>query len=246
MNKVIKILLSVVIVSLSALIFPLKIHFEDSNNDVLQQECYAQNMILIKQIEQPIEESIDIVPINFEINAAIEEMNQKIADIESIKDKKEWFIAYKNILDEYSEVIDPPETIYDYFTDEELDLLFRVVQAEIDDEYLFEPKTNVASVIFNRLQHERFPDTLSEILVYDQFSPISDGRYKKVEVSEDTILACEYAFQIEDTTGGCLFFDSNNTLNYQFIMNDGEHNFYTYKDSRKDEWHYLIGGLEKE
>lgn len=90
----------------------------------------------------------------------------------------------------------------------------------------------MASVIFNRLEHERFPNTLSEILVYDQFSLISDGRYKEVEVSEDTILACEYAFQIEDTTGGCLFFDSNNTLNYKFIMNDGAHNFYKYKGEK--------------
>ena len=116
------------------------------------------------------------------------------------------------------------------FSEDELDLLFRVVQAEVGDEYSFEPKVNVASVIFNRLEHERFPDTLSEILVYNQFSPISDGRYKEIEVSEDTILACEYAFQAEDITNGCLFFDSNNTLNYQFVFNDSAHNFYKYRE----------------
>ena len=102
--------------------------------------------------------------INFEIDKAIEEMNQKMMEIEFITDKKEWFIAYKNIVDEYSYIIDPPETIYDCFTEEELDLLFHVVQAEIGDEYSFAPKVNVASVIFNRLEHERFPNTLSEIL----------------------------------------------------------------------------------
>lgn len=85
-------------------------------------------------------------------------------------------------------------------------------------------------MIFNRLGHKRFPDTLNEILVYDQFSPISDGRYKKVKTSEDTILACEYAFTIEDTTDGCLFFDSNKTLKYQFMFNDGCHNFYKYRE----------------
>lgn len=94
----------------------------------------------------------------------------------------------------------------------------------------FEQKANVASVIFNRLYHEKFPDALSEILVYDQFSPVSNGRYKEVEVSEDTILACEYAFEIEDTTDGCLFFDSNNTLIYQFVFDDGAHNFYKYRE----------------
>lgn len=166
----------------------------------------------------------------FEIDKVIEEMNQKMTEIESITDKKEWFISYKNIIEEYSHIIDPPETIYDYFTEEELDLLFHVVQAEVGDGYSFEQKINVCSVIFNRLEHERFPNTLSEILVYDQFSPISDGRYKEVKVSEDTILTCEYAFMIEDTTNGCLFFDSNNTLNYQFVFNDSAHNFYKYRE----------------
>ena len=226
MNIKIKILLSVMIVSLSVLVVPLKGHSENIKTEsVAVQETAiftgisAGNFV----IEQP-------VSINFEIDNAIEEMNYEMTEIETITDKKEWFIAYKNIIDEYSYILDPPETIYDYFTEEELDLLFHVVQAEIGDEYSFEQKCNVASVIFNRLEHERFPNTLSEILVYDQFSPIADGRYKKVEVSENTILACEYTFMIEDTTNGCLFFDSNNTLNYQLVFNDSAHNFYKYRE----------------
>lgn len=71
---------------------------------------------------------------------------------------------------------------------------------------------------------------MNEILTGDQFQPISDGRYKNVEVSEDTILACEYVFIFGDTTNGCLFFDSNGKLNYQFVKNDGAHNFYKYKE----------------
>lgn len=226
MNIKIKILLSVMIVSLSVLVVPLKGHSENIKTEsVAVQETAiftgisAENFV----IEQP-------VSINFEIDNAIEEMNYEMTEIETITDKKEWFIAYKNIIDEYSYILDPPETIYDYFTEDELDLLFHVVQAEIGDEYSFEQKCNVASVISNRLEHERFPNTLSEILVYDQFSPIADGRYKKVEVSENTILACEYTFMIEDTTNGCLFFDSNNTLNYQLVFNDSAHNFYKYRE----------------
>lgn len=248
MHKVIKILLSLVIVSLGLLIFPLKIHSDDTNNDVLKQECYAQNMMLIKQIDnkQPTNESMDM-SINFEIDAVIEEMNLKVTEIEPIKDKKEWFVAYKNIIEEYSDVIDPPKTIYDYFTEEELDLLFHVVQAEVGDEcYTFEQKTNVAGVIFNRLGHDRFPNILTEILTPDQFQTISDGTYAIMEVSEDTILACEYAFQIGSDAENCLFFDSNEALNYQFVFNDDAHNFYTYKDSCENEWHYLIDGLKEE
>lgn len=226
MNIKIKILLSVMIVSLSALVVPLEGHSENSKTESMAVQetaiftgISAENFV----IEQP-------VSINFEIDNAIEEMNYEMTEIETITDKKEWFIAYKSIIEEYSYIIDPPETIYDYFTEEELDLLFRVVQAEVGDEYSFESKVNVANVIFNRFYHERFPDTLSDILVRDQFSPIADGRYKEVEVTEDTILACEYAFTMDDTTDGCLFFDSNNTLNYQFVFDDGAHNFYKYRE----------------
>lgn len=228
MNIKTKILLSVVIVSLSALVVPLEGHSENSKTEsVAVQETAiftgisAENFV----IEQP-------VSINFEIDNAIEEMNYEMTEIETITDKKEWFIAYKSIIEEYSYIIDPPETIYDYFSEEELDLLFHVVQAEVGDEYSFESKVNVANVIFNRFYHERFPNTLSDILVCDQFSPIADGRYREVEVTEDTILACEYAFMLEDTTDGCLFFDSNNTLNYQFVFNDGAHNFYKYQEEK--------------
>lgn len=223
MNKVMKIFLSVMIVSLSSLIFPLIVHGKNSETDSMATQEnvleYAENQ----------GESITEISINFEIDAAIEEMNQKITEIDSIKDKKEWFIAYKNIINEYSYIIDLPETIYDCFTEEELDFLFHVVQAEVGDEYSFEQKSNVANVIFCRLAHERFPNTLSEILTPDQFQPIGDERYKTVEVSENTILACEYAFQIGTDADGCLFFDSNNTLNYKFVFNDDAHNFYKYK-----------------
>lgn len=225
MNKKLKILLSIAIVSLSALIVPLKGRGENiKTKPIVVQEIQEA----VKDAEINTENIIadQSISINFEIDNVIEEMNQKMVEIESITDKKDLFIAYKNIYEEYSYIIDPPETIYDCFTEDELDLLFHVVQAEIGDEYSFEQKSNVASVIFNRLYHEMFPDTLSEILVYDQFSSIANGRYKNVEVSENTILACEYAFMIEDTTDGCLFFDSNNTLNYQFVFNDGAHNFY--------------------
>jgi hypothetical protein len=227
MNIKIKILLSIVIVSLSALVVPLKGHSEKSKTEsVAVQTAVRTTEYLVENFieEQP-------VAINFEIDNAIEEMNQKMAEIESIEDKKEWFIAYKNIIEDYAYIIDPPETIYDYFTEEELDLFFHVVQAEIGDEYSFEQKTHVVSVIFNRYYHERFPNTLLEILIPSQFSTISNGSYKKVDISEDTILACEYVFMIEDTTDGCLFFDSNNALNYQFVFNDGAHNFYKYKEN---------------
>lgn len=163
-------------------------------------------------------------------NQTISELQVKMDELDSnVFDRKKWFVGYKQIIDEYKDIIDPPETIYDYYNEDELDMLFRVVQAEIGDEYSFEQKCNVASVIFNRIAHDRFENEMLKVLTADQFSTISNGRYKEVEVSEETILACEYVFMIGDTTGGCLFFDSNEALRYEFVFFDGAHNFYKIK-----------------
>ena len=51
----------------------------------------------------------------------------------------------------------------------------------------------------------------------------------KIETLQRRLKNSKYAFEIEDTTDACLFFDSNNTLNYEFVFNDGAHNFYKYK-----------------
>ena len=227
MNKMIKILLSVVIVSLSALIVPLA----GQDDDYETVSTTVQEVIIDIEPQTcsiPIRQ-IDVLTVKSEIEIAYEEMNEKLNAIENIDDKHKWFLAYIDIINEYSGTFDTPETIYDCFSEEELKLLFHVVQAEIGDEYSFGQKANVASVIFNRLKYEEFPNTLLEILTSDQFASISDGRYKTVEVSDITIQACEYAFQIEDTTNGCLFFDSNNVLKYDFTFNDGAHNFYCLK-----------------
>lgn len=157
----------------------------------------------------------------------IEEKIQKELDkINLISDKKKWFIERKKLIKKYSDVYDPPETIYNFYSKEELNLLFSVVQAEIGD-YSFEQRCNVASVIFNRIEHEEFPNSMFGVLTADQFATISNGRIYNVTVDNTTKLACEYVFEFGDTTGGALFFDSNGVLNYRFLYNDGAHNFYT-------------------
>ena len=216
MNKIIKILLSLIVVSLSTPISS-SVH-----------EKFAGDVYITMQKEEIHSEKVNRegAGLNEEINLEIEKMNQELQEINNIESLKDWFVSYKCLIEEYSYILYPPETIYDCYTDDELELLFRVVQAEVGDEYTFEQKANVASIIFNRIDHEDFPDKIYDVLSKDQFQPISDGRYKEVEVSETTILACEYSFMFGDTTGGCLFFDSNGKLNYEFVEYDGAHNLY--------------------
>lgn len=156
--------------------------------------------------------------------------------IEPLKeyDKEEYLIQYKNIITTYSDYFGLPETIYDYTTDEEFDLLCRVVEAEIGIGN-FDQKCNVASSIINRYFSEVFPNDWKDLLfqkrngVY-QYSSVGNGLYNTVEVSEDTILAIEYSFMIEDTTNGCTYFHSGNSTwhedNLEFVFDDGLHKFY--------------------
>lgn len=217
-NRMLKILLSFMTVSLSA---PALL--------TSHQETMYDNDVIVQKKEVVNDSNAinnDGVDESEEIEIAIENMNKRLEEINNIENLKDWFIAYKYLVEDYSYILDPPETIYDYYTNEELELLFRVVQAEVGDEYTFEQKVNVTSIIFNRIEHDDFPNEIQNVLSKDQFQPISDGRYKEVEVSDETILACEYSFMFGDTTNGCLFFDSNGKLKYEFIYSDGAHNFY--------------------
>lgn len=172
-------------------------------------------------------------------NQVIREQELEQELIEPLKkyDKKEYLIQYKNILTTYSDYIDQPETIYDYTTDEEFDLLCRIVEAEIGIGD-FDQKCNVSSSIINRYFSETFPNDWKDLLfqkrngVY-QYSSVGNGLYKKAKVSEDTILAIEYSFMIEDTTNGCTYFHSGNSTwhknNLEFVFDDGLHKFYREK-----------------
>lgn len=185
---------------------------------------------------EPIEVPVEVENIETEDECTerlISEMQAEMDLIESIENEKEWLITYKEIIEKYSNVLDPPETIYDYFPDKELELLFRVTEAEATEGGFLE-KANVASVIFNRIEHEEFGNTLSDVLTEDQFSTISDGRYLTVEITEDAVLACEYAFMIQDTTNGALFFEKGTDVHssyadYTFTDNIG-HRFYVEKE----------------
>ena len=77
------------------------------------------------------------------------------------------------------------------FTDEEIEILQRITEAECTGQSI-ESKENVVSVIINRILDLNFPDTMSEIVFQDgQFSPISDGRYYSVDITKDTIKAVD-------------------------------------------------------
>ena len=62
---------------------------------------------------------------------------------------------YKDLVNEYSEWVEAPKTIYDVFSPDEIYLMQRCVETETFQRD-FNSKCNVASVIFNRLNHCRY------------------------------------------------------------------------------------------
>ncbi|GIO42995.1 cell wall hydrolase [Paenibacillus apis] len=77
--------------------------------------------------------------------------------------------------------------------DEELLLLQKIVMAEAEAEP-YEGKIAVTNVILNRLRSANFPDTIKEVIYQkSQFSPVHNGRLKRVTADEETIAAVNEA-----------------------------------------------------
>ena len=138
--------------------------------------------------------------------------------IEPLKeiDKRAWFILYKSI--------ETKEPIYNHFTDEQIKMMQKCIETETF-EADFDSKVNVACVILNRVEHDLYPtDPIEIITEKNQFS------YGRNKITEDTILALEYAYY-EDTTNGCIAFRSDcspnewNGWTKQFTDESG-HTFY--------------------
>lgn len=127
-------------------------------------------------------------------------------------------------------------------TDQDYETLLRIVEAESGTEEV-KGRIMVANVIFNRMAHEEFPNTVQEVVWENvggspQFSPTADGRIYTVTVSEETREAVNRAIDGEDYSQGALFFmeeaysDNQNVAWFKnelkFLFEYGVHDFYTY------------------
>lgn len=214
LDIVIKIVFLIVIL-LSMVLITLLVRGAKEKSDIIE---------LVPLKSKPISQTVITIEKDpYEI--AILSMQKEMDDIATIKDEKEWFLYYLEIIDKYSYIIDPPETIYDYYTEDEIYLIQRTVETECYDQD-FESKVNVANVILNRYESDNsgFGCSIEEIITKsNQFA------YGRKEISEDTIVAVEYAFSIKDTTDGCIAFRSNKRPDvwygweYQFTDEAGHH-----------------------
>ncbi|MBQ8598314.1 MAG: cell wall hydrolase [Lachnospiraceae bacterium] len=88
--------------------------------------------------------------------------------------------------------------------------LLKIVQAEAGNEDET-GKMLVAGVVLNRVKDEKFPDTVTEVVMQQeggvyQFSPVANGSYRNAKVTQETIDAVERVLEGEDVTQGALYF----------------------------------------
>ena len=120
------------------------------------------------------------------------------------------------------------------------EVLLRIVEAEATGEDIT-GKMLVANVILNRVNSDKFPDSVETVVFQKsgskyQFSPIRDGRYYRVSISETTEEAVERVLYGEDRSQGALYFMSRRQANQSnvrwfdrsltWIMEYGTHEFY--------------------
>lgn len=133
-------------------------------------------------------------------------------------------------------------------SDEDYDTLLRIVEAEAGTEDV-KGRILVANVIMNRVKHEGFPDSVSEV-VWDyvdgvpQFSPVYDGRINEVTVTDETREAVKQALEGVDYSEGALFFIQKSAAEKQNIawfekdlkrlFKYGVHEFYTYPEEGEE------------
>lgn len=93
---------------------------------------------------------------------------------------------------------------------EDRKILERIVEAEAGGETIH-GRLLVANVILNRVKNKEFPSTIKGVVFSHhgskyQFSPISDGRYYSITVSEGTKKAVDLALHGKDPSEGALYF----------------------------------------
>lgn len=85
-------------------------------------------------------------------------------------------------------------------------ILERIVEAEAGDQTV-KGRILVANVIINRMKSEEFPDTVRGVVFAPgQFSPISNGSYYRVRISDETREAVRRMLKGEDYSEGALYF----------------------------------------
>lgn len=146
------------------------------------------------------------------------------------EDLEEWFRKYQILADKYDKDRDKLECI---FSEEEIQLMWQVIETETYDA-TFIQKVNVANVLLNRFQSLDFSymNMIEVITEENQFT------YYRTKITQSTKDALTFAFEVRDTTNGCIGFRSDKRVDnwhgWEYVMYDGAHWFYKFKEEKSN------------
>lgn len=88
-------------------------------------------------------------------------------------------------------------------------LLARIAMAEAEGCNI-QTKTLIIMCVLNRVQSDEFPNTIEEVIFQEnQFSPIDNGRWDRVEPNEDCYEAVRIVMEAKyDYSGGATYFEN--------------------------------------
>lgn len=149
-------------------------------------------------------------------------------ELDSTEDEnlEEWFHKYQILAEKYDKDRDRLEYI---FSEEEIQLMWQVIETEAYDA-TFIQKANVANVLLNRFQSLDYAylDMIEVITEKNQFT------YHRTKITQSTKDALIFAFEVKDTTDGCVAFRSDKKVDnwhaWEYAMYDGAHWFYKNKE----------------
>ena len=162
-------------------------------------------------------------------NAEAQKKTQEQTVPETIKEVTEVIIELPKVETEAE-----PE---DRWTSYEGYLLARIAMAEAESEDT-ECKALVILTVLNRVGSDSFPDSIEEVIFQKgQFSPISNGRWDRVEPDKDCWAALDLVESGWDESQGALYFEASkdhdtwHSRNLVKLFEHGVTTFYTEDDA---------------
>jgi len=170
------------------------------------------------------------------LKKSIEEYNEAYQ-----KAQEEAFLAARGDWASYSFIDDVSTSLIqsrDWDTEDGY-LLARIAMAEAESEDT-EGKALVICTVLNRVWSDGFPNTIKEVIYEDgQFTPITNGRWDKVEPDEDCYKALRLVESGWDESQGALYFEVTTTektwhnTNLKKLFEHGSTTFYTEKEAEQ-------------
>lgn len=146
--------------------------------------------------------------------AASEEVNESY-EVETIKPHVSALVTYESNPQEKETEIEMnyyPEFTYSKdWSVEDSYLLAKIAMAEAEG-CNTQTKTLIILCVLNRVSSDEFPDTIYDVIFQtNQFSPIDNGRWDRVEPNEDCWEAVKVVMEVKyDYSGGATYFESCN------------------------------------